>query len=877
MSQNESPQLDVAIKLSSQPEAHQRQTEFPPHLFDLPGKKWGLWRWVVLRSAGFPEVDVLKLAAPDSARAADSVLALETEVGHLQTRAIDALQLKMASAADHERPLIRRDRRRLQKLKPPIDVNGSGNETEEEFVRALAQLTTSREEFHSVFASDTLKISQRIREVAAMPLFREAVIWQNRRALQTGINPLIEIKSANGIRDRQQRKHEEMVAKYLQRYCVKNDTIGFFGPVSWIKLRSDGESIHFTPGPNLVENRKVYFEGWCIDEVAEKIAVDYELQRWIAPRRRPSIRVDGDTLHLPFGGKQKLTSKEAIVLSQCNGERTAKQIADMLSSASTEFRDEEEVYNILDHFKKRGLIFWTFELHIEAHPELTLKRYIERVDDEKLREKALQTLDEMIGRRDAVAAAKGDVEKLYDALQELEATFTRLTGLDAVRNQGRTYAARTLVFEDCRRDVKMEIGPGLMNVLGPPLELILASSRWFAYLTIVLSNDIFTKLYKEVVSETGTKCVDFLTYWVKLKSFLYGGKDALSNKLLQLFQQRWEKVLALEDGQRRVHFTVAQLRQSIHDLFDVPEDVSTYVRYHSPDVMIAAESVEAIRKGDCQFVLGELHSAINTNGYLCFLEQHPSPEDIFAARHLDIPEPQVLPILPKDFFGGAMRTHNVLSSPKDYRLDFAPELASDPTVHALAISEFVLEDVGNGLRIRTVDGRLSFDPVRFLINALLPLMSPNFKILKPKRHNPRISIDRLIISRESWSFSFDELTFANEPDAETRFLGARRWAATHGIPRFVFVKAPVEIKPLYLDLDSPIYMEILAKLIRRMSRESQDNPFIGITEMLPAPNQLWLSDAQDNRYTSELRFVAVDCIGWRPPNTCGPKISTISP
>ena len=58
-------------------------------------------------------------------------------------------------------------------------------------------------------------------------------------------------------------------------------------------------------------------------------------------------------------------------------------------------------------------------------------------------------------------------------------------------------------------------------------------------------------------------------------------------------------------------------------------------------------------------------------------------------------------------------------------------------------------------------------------------------------------------------------------------------------------------------------MEILAKLIRRMSRESQDNPFIGITEMLPAPNQLWLSDAQDNRYTSELRFVAVDCIGWR--------------
>jgi hypothetical protein len=366
--------------------------------------------------------------------------------------------------------------------------------------------------------------------------------------------------------------------------------------------------------------------------------------------------------------------------------------------------------------------------------------------------------------------------------------------------------------------------------------------------------------------------VDILTFWLKLTSIFNEGRNGISHRLVQLFQQRWERVLALEEGTRHVHFTVEQLRRRIDDLFDAPEGVSTHVRYHSPDVMIAAESVAAIRKGDYQFVLGELHSGMNTIGYLCFLEQHPSPEEIFSAHHLDIPERRVLPILPKNFFGGAMRTHSVLSSPKDYRLDFSPELAGDPTANALAVSEFVLEEVGEELRVRTIDGRLSFAPAPFFINALLTMISPNFKILKPKRHNPKVSVDRLVICRESWSFSYDEMTFANEPDDATRFLEARRWAATHGIPRFVFVRAQIEVKPFYVDFDSPIYVEILTKLIRRMSRESRDEPFIAITEMLPTPDQLWLADAQDNRYTSELRFVAVDCCGWRQPNDNGPEI-----
>jgi hypothetical protein len=55
------------------------------------------------------------------------------------------------------------------------------------------------------------------------------------------------------------RSNQQMVASYLQRYCVKNDTIGFFGPVGWLTLNPQTQSITARPGPDLLAARTVYF------------------------------------------------------------------------------------------------------------------------------------------------------------------------------------------------------------------------------------------------------------------------------------------------------------------------------------------------------------------------------------------------------------------------------------------------------------------------------------------------------------------------------------------------------------------------------------------------------------------------------------------
>ena len=92
-------------------------------------------------------------------------------------------------------------------------------------------------------------------------------------------------------------------------------------------------------------------------------------------------------------------------------------------------------------------------------------------------------------------------------------------------------------------------------------------------------------------------------------------------------------------------------------------------------------------------------------------------------------------------------------------------------------------------------------------------------------------------------------------DEAARFVGARRWMHAAGLPRFVFARVPGELKPLFVDLDSLTYVNVLAGRVRRAAGAAEPVVF---SEMLPGPDELWLPDAGDGRYSAELRLVAVD-------------------
>lgn len=840
------------------------ETQGAEHLIQIPGEPWALWRSMVLRGAGFPAEQVLELASPAAAAAADRLLPAEDEVSWAQQAALEAFTKGLQKAPVEKRTSLEKALKRLRKGKTPegFEAEGESKFAVEMWLGACRRRDAALREFQETFEASTMEVSRAVRRVAGSNLFREAIAWQNREALHGSVDGLLRTAPDATSGRSNQRRRERLITSYLQRYCTKNDTIGFFGPVGWARF-VEGEAITARPGPRLLATRRVYFEGWCLDVLAAAMAKEKDLQQWVAPRRLPFVHLDGNMLRLPFEPATKLPPVFAAVLGACDGERTAKGIAlQLIGSPSSGVKNEAEVYRVLDTMQQRGVILWTLEvpwtlqLPEESRVEDNLRHLLERIGDEELRRRMLGMLEELESARDLVAAAAGDVEELDRALGHLDETFTRLTGASSKRMAGKTYAGRSLIFEDCRRDLEVEFGPEVLNAVAEPLPLLLTSARWFTAEVAALYRDAFKKIYDELAAASDSRVVEAVNFWMRAQPLLFDDDLRLVDTLMPEFQRRWAEVLSLPAGQRRIEYGSAQLRRRVLAAFDASRPGWCYARYHSPDVMIVATSVDAIRRGEFQLVLGELHVGVNTTGSFYFLSQHPSPEESFRNLERDVPETRLVPVTPKDM--ATSRNFQVFLSPKDFRLEYTRDPSSVPRARALPIGALVVEEAEGGLVLRTRDAAMQFDLMDAFADVLSGLATNSFKILRAEKHTPRVTFDRMVICRETWRFAPDEMQFADEKEESSRFLAARRWARVHDMPRFVYVKTPGEIKPFYMDFDSPMLVDMFAKMVRQTVEDGTAGLMVSVSEMIPRLDQTWLPDAEGQRYTSELRIVAVD-------------------
>ena len=134
----------------------------------------------------------------------------------------------------------------------------------------------------AVFGSDGE--SDGLRVVASDPRFVEAVTWQNPAAVENAVAKLGDGRSRKPSRRRQ---HEELVASYWQRYCAKNDTIGFFGPLAWGLIGTDGPPLRLRVGA-LERERVVHLESWAVQALAA--VIDPELRVATGPFPERDLR-----------------------------------------------------------------------------------------------------------------------------------------------------------------------------------------------------------------------------------------------------------------------------------------------------------------------------------------------------------------------------------------------------------------------------------------------------------------------------------------------------------------------------------------------------------------------------------------------------------
>src|SRR5215469_16411052 len=147
---------------------------------------------------------------------------------------------------------------------------------------------------------------ERLRAVAADPLFQEAVAWQNRQALVTQIRTIAHSSSQSASK---RRRRETVAANYWQRYCAKNDMIGSFGPLAWGRIRDDGPAV-VTRSRGLIAEREVHFETWCMDALARQMEPAIRVPLRLHPERE--LRAQVERLADPATRQQALQALDRI-------------------------------------------------------------------------------------------------------------------------------------------------------------------------------------------------------------------------------------------------------------------------------------------------------------------------------------------------------------------------------------------------------------------------------------------------------------------------------------------------------------------------------------------------------------------------------------
>jgi hypothetical protein len=170
---------------------------------------------------------------------------------------------------------------------------------------------------------------------------------------------------------------------------------------------------------------------------------------------------------------------------------------------------------------------------------------------------------------------------------------------------------------------------------------------------------------------------------------------------------------------------------------------------------------------------------------------------------------------------------------------------------------------GQDLVVQVMPSGTELDFFEVIGDEMAGVVVNAFQPVAPAAHRPRITIDRFVLSREQWTFQVTDSSWAFAKDEQERYRLARRWRQDHGLPERVFYRVPVELKPTAADFRSIVLVNLLAKNIRQT--QAAGHTQFTVTEMLPDLDQLWLTDREGRRYSSELRIIAYDSRLHRQP------------
>ena len=768
----------------------------------------------LLRMTGFAVEEVAALRAASAVEAADRLAA----EGAAAARAEDALLAELSHDAA-------RDARRALKQGKPLPPDVAGRDT----ARALHAARRARDDAETqrdaAYADALATGRERLYEVARSERFRHVLLLST---------PVLEAQTpAAGPapkRNAQARRREATWLSYLQRLCIKNETVSFFGPTVWGRIRDDDpRACDIVLAEPAVAERRVYVERWTCEEVVARICADPEARGgWrlrpaedLAFAEEPSVRLGG-------GEPLALDAEERACLRAFADGPRIHEVGDS---------------TVVERLIERGLLLKTITreaLLFSPAPLATLRAELVGWPAGAPAARWIGLLDQLASHAQRIEAATG-LDERRAALEAL-ARLLRDGGLEASRGQQTIYASRFAVTEDCRRAASaVVLGRGFTERLSD-------LDPWFEMwrdLVGLYAGAAYERL-RPILAATGGRAA-----WPRFMKSCDDARLPLSQtgglgiapRLAAEIQTAWTAQLGERWRAREVILTTEDLSfvrrrwsPARMKAYDLP----------APDVQIAAPDAAALARGEWQLVLSEIHPD-SSPWANCFQMWCPDQAELAEdyARH----PPAVL-------FGRSRSHDSVHMMMRAYgRMKgwtFVGDGASGEGVAGLRAADatVVLED--DDVVVRDPTGAVRGSLIH---NWLIALNTHQLELLGDHAHTPRLRVGRCVAQRETWLVEPAE-TLRREVEAggAVAFSALRSLQRELGLPDEVMIRPQLPIKgtlhkaskPMFADFRSPLLLELVVEGWRKYGA-------FRFWELLPSTDDCWLADGAGH-YTCELRL-----------------------
>jgi len=645
-------------------------------------------------------------------------------------------------------------------------------------------------------------------------------------------------------RDKKARAHERHLLLYLQRIFAKSDSFSEFGPGGWGTIDNSIATLAFKPQPGIAA-RETFAERWTAHGVAAAMNADPDVRIELTPRIHPNGRLDGDRFIFCETGKTVVpTSRQLDLLRQIDGRSPAHALPGTV----------DELHQLAD----ANFILWQVEVPaLDPHAFDTLLGDVQRWRDNPARARWLELL-EPIADLSLRFAKNSTTEARFEVMDEAREALRQLGVARGVSDRF-LYSAANPIGEDCFRKTNFAINPAMLA------EVSEQAAPWidlwrdcYAFIADRVSAGL-RRLLKSSPGNGGPVSLPmFLQHCADQKMSLTGpGMVALAHLAFQevkaAFRELFQERATMEEWEFTVSDSQFVRRKFQYSNFDE-------FTYPSADLQLAATSVDAVARGDYQWILAELHApvALLQHGFYWSCPDKKGLSEAITLTTNGRPHFQ-FGFLAADFTSTtAIHLHD--ATPGSF--NFVAPQRSDPAWRAIppAEAEVYLEETTGDVCLRHVGSgeylgsfarawfiSLGFHPFAFSLGA----------------YTPRMRCGNVVVQRRSWTVRPEELGSGDFTGVSGQLaLAIERLRQQKQWPRCVYIRPSEQAlrrsgaegrdkdtKPVFIDFESYLFHEIFYRWLVKTGE-------LEVTEMLPDPDRL-LWQESDGRRTFELRALIV--------------------